>query len=452
MDKSQIVKYYQDPDVRLRLAEYCGFCPPEHPYFSSTYIVGSGKSLLDLGYERSYHCFNNDNFERILDYGLDIFRSKMDQENTLFVFDVKYFNKSSPALVYYNPDYCFLKLEPLYQLICETLFEFGIEFLTLMTEQGYNFVFQVHRSSPQFNSLCKLGELPSSLPEKYDGKNRTGRIVPLDLALAFEGMGRLQEYLCHRIMQRWDFSYLPLYFSDIIPTDSGSGFEGAALDITAFADPLYMRDVRLPFSTHQKGSFVQMVLPRNALHLDFLLSSRRDFLNSSFLARQLSCNIPYSHEGIGILIQEYKESKLFALHQEWDSVEQDPPVYWDRGYLAFDPENLPPCVAQSLEFPHPLLLQPTHLLNLTRALLFEGWHAKHIAGLVRSKYETTEVLKDGWVLYDPSSRADFWIRIFSCLIQDELDNFSDYSCISLQNRGLCPKPWCGINLSRLITG
>jgi len=64
-------------------------------------------------------------------------------------------------------------------------------------------------------------------------------------------------------------------------------------------------------------------------------------------------------------------------------------------------------------FPNDLLLKPTGIRNVTECLLERGWHPRHIAGLIRSKFERDYDWGRQWIDYSPAMRADFYVRIFS---------------------------------------
>jgi hypothetical protein len=64
-------------------------------------------------------------------------------------------------------------------------------------------------------------------------------------------------------------------------------------------------------------------------------------------------------------------------------------------------------------FPNDLLLKPAGIRNVTECLLERGWHPRHIAGLIRSKFERDYDWRGQWIDYSPAMRADFYVRIFS---------------------------------------
>jgi hypothetical protein len=73
-------------------------------------------------------------------------------------------------------------------------------------------------------------------------------------------------------------------------------------------------------------------------------------------------------------------------------------------------------VEDLLLWPNDRLLKPAGIQLVTRVLLADGWHPRHIAGLIRSKFENPIF---GWGVdwhdYEPSTRADFYTRLFAGL-------------------------------------
>jgi hypothetical protein len=99
-----------------------------------------------------------------------------------------------------------------------------------------------------------------------------------------------------------------------------------------------------------------------------------------------------------------------------------------------------------LEHPNDHLLKPTNFQTLTRVLLKLNWHPKHIAGLVRSKYERDYGWGDTWYKYDAASRANFYVRIYSDLVLTGVDKEEDLNCLSHYEKGYCWRPNCGFKL------
>ena len=51
--------------------------------------------------------------------------------------------------------------------------------------------------------------------------------------------------------------------------------------------------------------------------------------------------------------------------------------------------------------------------RVAAALLDRGWHPRHIAGLIRSKFERDHGWGAEWKDYSPAQRADYYTRIFA---------------------------------------
>ena len=242
---------------------------------------------------------------------------------------------------------------------------------------------------------------------------------------------------------------------------SKRGREAISVDLSMYGDPIHMRDVRTAFSTHQKHKVmrhkvgdeiarnipVQTCIPTGELSLKDRLEMRRHFqLTSEWAAASGPMKIPSANAGFLNLIDEYRKSRLFEFHRYFDSTEHDPWNVWPRTYDKFDLRTIPPCVAFALQQPNPHLLKPTNLQALTRTLMGIGWHPKHIAGLVRSKFERPYGWEGGWQKYDATTRADFYIRLFAGQIWTGLDQHLDHNCISHQQKGYCLRPFCGYSL------
>ena len=114
------IEYYATPQVRERIAEYCGGESAEPLSFTAEYLVGYGAYLKE-SQQKEFESSDVSGFHWILDHGLDIFRSLWDKESTVAVLDVEYYNIDYPGEIYYDPYACFLKIEPLYEAIQKKL-------------------------------------------------------------------------------------------------------------------------------------------------------------------------------------------------------------------------------------------------------------------------------------------------------------------------------------------
>jgi hypothetical protein len=171
-------------------------------------------------------------------------------------------------------------------------------------------------------------------------------------------------------------------------------------------------------------------------------------------AGRVSTSIPEQHKGFSNLIAEYQSSALYDFHREFDAVEQDDTSTWPQGYDRFDLESIPPCVAQAFRCPNPLLLQPTNLRAIVGTFMAIGWHPKHIAGMIYSKYMRDYGWEVNFRCYNANRWANVWVRIYAGMILGNIDGLLDFNCTSQQEKGEawmgmqhCPSPGCGFNLA-----
>ncbi|MHB9155308.1 MAG: hypothetical protein ACYC5N_06385 [Endomicrobiales bacterium] len=456
-------QFYQSEAVQQRLAEYCGGNPLDPESFSTEYLSGVSETLKqDRFSEEYFFSASRSSFFWLLEHGVDLFRAVWDRTSTLGVLDMEYFNLVYPAEAYFNPGEVFTSLEPIYRRIEKVFRRFSLHPLPIMTGQGYHFSFRIDFSSPVHAQLVALGKLEQTLVGKYSAPSgsRT-RPVPLSVGLAFDGMGRIMEYFAHLLLRelRTGYKGMPVVCTDL---SVGKAREAIALDLSMYADPVYTRDVRCPFSTYQKHKVLQekfgyraasevpvfVTLPRNGHHpLSGYLEMRRDFAASQRYAAEVETRVPEGSEGFRKLIKSYRASRLFRFHKYFDAAEHDDPGRWPETYDRLELDRLPPCVAHCLQYPNDNLLKPTNIQALTRVLMRRGWHPKHIAGLVRSKLERDFGWGTQWFRYDASARANYYVRLFSGLILCGVDEEEDLNCLSHAEKGYCLRPGCGHNLA-----
>lgn len=451
------------------MAEYCGAEMAVPELFTAEYLSGVGEPLAANGHTDEYF-FSTlpDSFFWLFEQNADIFRSVWDRNSMLGIIDMEYFNLTYPAEAYFNPKRTFNAIEPIYKRIKKILRKFGITSLAIMTGQGYHFSFRVDSLSPIYLQLISLGKLGETLVSKYRSPHGTRpKKVPMNAGLAFDGMGRLLEYLTHLVLlDLWgNYAGIPVVCTDV---SVGKSREAIAIDLSMYADPLHTRDIRCPFSTYQKHRIykekfgaraaeevpVFVTLPRiSSKSLSKLLKMRFDFSECQKYASEVKTIIPESSAGVARLIRSYRASKLFQFHEYFDSAKHDPPQIWQNTYDRFDLGILPPCAAHCLYFPNDNLLKPTNIQTLTRILIKLGWHPNHIAGLIRSKLERNFGWGSQWHKYDTAARAGFYVRLFSGLIAAGIDNEEDLNCFSHREKGYCLQKDCFRNLAdhRLIS-
>ena len=452
--------YYLHDAVRARVREFCG-----GKKFTCEYLVGFGEFLVRQGYRRPLRLTGEDGLPGLMDEGLDLFRSVWDRESTLAVWDVEYFNLDTWAGLYGDQLPYFELMEPTYRAIEGLLKGYGIPHLNDTTASGYHFISRIPFDSPVHARLEAIGAPEKSLMEKYarvpGGDNKRMRPLPERDAKGYSGIGRLMEFLCHRVIEKsHGRGPLPVMISDVATVRTPRGREGMNLDITQYADPLFMRDIRTSFSTHQKHKVyvgrvgeelarelpVYATVPRGTLSCTELLEIRRNLNRAAEYAEKVSSVIPDAARGWGKVIDDYLDSSLYAFHKEFDSVEHEPSWKWPETYWKLDLGSIPPCAAQAIRNSSWGLVTPTSIQTVCRTLMSCGWHPKHIGGLIRSHYEQPLDWGNDWSKYHAETRANFWARVYCGLIATGLDPLDDFNCVSQQEKGFCPSPWCGFNL------
>jgi hypothetical protein len=161
------------------------------------------------------------------------------------------------------------------------------------------------------------------------------------------------------------------------------------------------------------------------------------------LARRASVQIPEQSRGMEDLIASYRASALASFHDRFYQDEHDPPEVWPQTYDRIPLDPLPACARRLLEQPNDWLLKPAGIQLLVRVLLSMGWSPRHIAGLIRSKYERDYGWGATWHQYDAATRADFYVRLFAGLIATGLDRLDDFNCLATRGKGYCCNASCG---------
>lgn len=490
-----IIHYYRNPAILTRILEFLGV-PPElltdlstsidlsRPLTDSIklkellcaatteYISVYGHRLLETNH-RDHASMKPFKLGWTLDNGLDIHRSIWDRENALGVLDVEYFSKSFPGEPYLAPERAFGLMEPVYQGILAVFKSYGLAPLAVTTGQGYNFDVLVSKDSPAFYSLASLGHVEDMLKYDYSHPSpKRGRAVPEEDARAFDAMGKLFEFLCHRILTEVSTCTppIPVVIGDVVCGNEKR--EAISLDLSLYTNPLHTRSLRCPFSAYSKhmlrGDVLGDIVARRVgslfsvprklrdaeLPLTRILDTRTSAEKAARWAKKVATYIPDQPKGMPGLIREYEESRLHAFHLEYDDARQDNASGWLQGYDRFDLISIPPCGAQPLHCPNPLLLQPTNLRTIVRVLMAIGWHPKHIAGLIYSKYARNFGWDVNFRRYDANRWANVWVRIYAGMIITGVDQLLDLNCISQQEKGgawmgmrYCPAPDCGCNLA-----
>lgn len=433
--------------IHERIAEYLGASETEEP--TTVFITKCDTPDTSCKLEPTA-------LGQLLQEESAIARSLWDRKFLLFHLDIDYVNFDDPARAFFDPRHAFRVQKAVEVATEELLREFDIPALHLISGRGHHFVWQIAQSSSVFAMLAALGNVSPELQARYAQPcSPRGEVITAPLYLAYSGLGKVAEYLAHLIKVRaTQSSSVPVVLTAIAVEPGEEGREAVSLDISEYADPLQLRVVRIPFTLYSKGHQLEFyrshscdkgIPPRAVLPL-FELSTEQALVAMTEkdsvieLARRAPVHIPISESGTENLIKSYLTSSLYRCHEWFYSEEHDPYFRWRETYDLFDINLLPPCAQRTLRNPNPALVIPAGIELLTRSLLALGWHPRHIAGLIRSKYERDFGWGSYWFNYDAALRADFYVRIVTGLFYTGIDNLRDYNSESTIQKGLASQP------------
>lgn len=400
--------------------------------------------------------------EGCLQQQLDIGRSMWDRRSLIADLDIEYVNFDNPAEAYLEPDRVFRLQRPIVRAILETLEEQGIQPLHLLSGRGHHFLWQIRRNSSAFRQLADHGHVPAPLRNcNAQPHPPHGRAIDPQLAAAYAGLGQLAEFIAHRVLDRAAGQCeIPIALTAVEAGPGDRGREVLSIDISEYGDPLHTRGIRVPFNVYLKAQQQRhlvglevaeslpplFVIPIDGLSEHDGLRLMRDPLAVRELARRTSVRIPDQSVGMENLIAAYARSSLARFHEWFYAAEHDSPETWPNTYDRAPLDSLPPCVRIVLEEPNDRLLKPAGIQHVVRVLCAQGWHPRHIAGVIRSKYERDFGWGDMFYRHNACSRADFYARLFSGLLATGHDQLLDFNCHATQEKHFCPTSECNCNL------
>jgi len=454
MTVQERIDYYRNRNVRDRIGEFLGGDLSHVP--TCRYIVAGDELAQYVDHPQPVTTLKSS-----LDQGLEIGRSLWDETSLIADFDMEYVNFDHPAEAFIEPERTFELLQPVANEIECTLSDYEIPALRLLSGRGHHFVWRIRRGSTEFNRLVQLGRGPEEpwQPEEQPDLVQ-GPQVPGDLVRAFSGLGLLMEFLAHRIKQKAaPRSAIPVELTALEVGPSACGREMISIDISEYGDPLSRRTMRAAFSVYLKPWQQRWLFdPQTLEHLPAMfvvplgdqswregLRAMRNPAVATELATKSSIRIPDATTSLRRLINDYETSKNGQFHRWFYSEEQYQPSQWEETYDRLLLDLLPACARMILEQPNDLLLRPGHIRRLVRVMLALGWHPRHIAGLIHSKYGRPF----GWTQfegYDRGMRADFYTRIFAGAFVTGYDDLVDFNCVSAQEQKTCSLSNCGFNL------
>lgn len=448
-----VADYYRIPIVRRRIREYCG--GRDGGELTCVFLSGLAAGT-DETWDHSPR-YPPASLDTLLNDAADISRSTWDSRDLLVHLDMDYQHADRPEEAFDHPADAFLKMERARKALQQLLSEFDLPLLSVMTGRGYHFTGRVPLASPVVARLSALAPVPAWLATAPGRRLpwTTARITE-EQARAYTGASLVIEYLSHRtIRASARDSVIPVVVNGTVVGPGAHGRECTSLDFTYAGDPLDIRHMRVAFSAyqthcarHERDSGADalrlpvIAVPVGSRSLEDMLDRARHPVAAAALAADVSAEIPVVTKGAANLLEAYLASPLAAFHREFYAGEADPPSRWSTTYDRLDLASLLPCVNAPLASPNDLLLKPEHVQHVTRYFLSEGWHPRHIAGLVHSRYAKDFQWADRWTRMDAQTRAEFDVRVFAGMVATGLDEGTDFNCRSAQEKGLCPGSVC----------
>lgn len=411
-------EFYRHSAIRSRILEFLGGETPAEA--TCEFITADG-----IGHPVRAPRNPCELFDR-LEEGGDICRSLWDRKSLIAHLDVEYVNFDFPAEPYLDPARTFLMQEPTAKAILRILNYHGIHPLHVLSGRGHHFAWRIERTSTVFRTLADMGKR-AFIGDLFPSSPRDGQDYEM-LAHAFAGLGLVMEFLGRLVIElAKSDSEIPIELTAVEVPPSARGREMISIDLSEYGDPLFTRTVRVPFSAYLKpwqqlyavgSNNISKIgpiifVPVDGLDIRQAMVVMHDPELATQLAERISTRIPDETFGSASLIRQYRSSALRRYHEYFYSSMHDPAESWPRTYDRAPLGDLPIEVRNALLFPNDLLLKPTGIRSVTTCLLRKGWHPRHIAGLIRSKFERDYDWGGQWIDYSPAMRADFYVRIFS---------------------------------------
>ncbi len=439
---------YANSIVRKRLIEFLGGDTLET--VTAVYIAQFDGRQYDPNVLRP-----PEDVDYFLSRDLDIARSLADTSSLLFHLDVEYVNFDSPAEAFLNPTRAFQLQEPAIREIETLLVEWGIKPLHMITGQGHHFVWRISRETALAGciaALCPTPELLDDCEQRVPSALRP--MIDRDAHRSFAAISLIMEYVAHRVKAAAEpLSGCPVEITAVqVGPCASKQREIISIDVSEYGDPLHTRMVRMPFTNYRKpwvhgfarghgleGKIPQFrTIPLHEMDIQLALQVRQINTEVIDLARRASVQIPEQSDGTARLLKDYLTSHLRSFHERFYADTHDPKERWQETYDRTPMHLFPACARHVVTWPNDLLLKPAGMQLVTRCLLAAGWHPRHIAGFIRSKFENSSFHWGvNWADYVPAIRADFFTRLFAGLYETGLDRLIDFNCTSTREKGFC---------------
>ena len=426
LNSTKIRGYYATPEVRARMIESLGGRRLDE---ATCYYIGRCFDTIRPGFTMR----PPGDLDLFLRNQWDVARSLWDRKWLFADVDIEYVNFEFPAEPFLDSERCFALQEPVRRALDGIFAAAGMQPLHTLSGRGHHYGWNIDPNSPAFASLARIGRVPTSLQRMYAAPQPPdSEPVGATLGKVFAGLGLVIEYVSHCILEEAQ----PQCPIPIVPeaVDMGPqerGREIIVLDISEYGDPLHTRAVRMPFSIYLKPWMhaemltpeiegripIMVMVPSQGQETEQILPLMRDLEKAGQWASQVSCLFPDCSPGMEQLIAQYLHSELRRFHDEYYSVEPEPPDQWPLTYDRVSLEGLPAAARYALDHPNEALLKPDFVRPLVAALLDRGWAPRHIAGLIQSRYERDYGWLNLWYVYDALTRADYHVRVLAGMMR-----------------------------------
>jgi hypothetical protein len=452
---AEVRNFYHHPKVKETLWRF---------FEGAEYAVGFGRYLTDRKWKLPKVVPVRE-LDSLCDMGLDLFRPLRDREDRvlLVVMDYEFYTLDDLYFLYNHQLDVFRRIYQISDFIDAGFRRYGIQTITDMTASGGHVLSQIPRDSESFRQISALGFVEPSVRNKYDisihndpNEIKRKRPVPIELGLAYNGLGKLLEFFCHGIIQkaRGQIDY-PITFCDAASGDIQHPRKGFSLDLSQYCDPIFMRVIRSVASAHQKHLLRHLMsrppaidIIRNQQPVEELVETMWNIKLARTFFEQHQVETPCSAEGWPGLIQDYRNSRLAQVHQDFDARETPADELLQ---LRERLRHIPPCIQNMLQAPNPEMLKPTNIQFLTKLVKRFGFHAKAAADFIiahyrNSAYNWHENNNCVWHKYDPYSRANTYVRFYHGLLECGIDGYQDMRCEVHKRKGFCPVDICEFQL------
>ncbi len=442
----QVKEYYKKSVVRDRIHEFT---------IGAVFYITSGRGIG--GYKRPKK------LSHVLDNGWDLSRSLRDYYSNIFSIDLEAVHTKFEKSFSDNPLEVLKDNELTYNTLTNILDSAEIKYMSMLTGKGTHIITKVEKDSELQKKLILLGD---KTPETVISKSELiafeysrDKKEEVNAMKTYYALGKITHYLETIIRERMKSDNI----HNLVSTDFKGFYEKIRIiDRTSFGDPLFRRSDRVLGSSHQKAIisganadngkvFITLPLMRD-MKIEELLEIREDYKNgyssAAALLEDYTDSMPHINlENFLFLLDGYLKSDIKKFHDLFENhkpTDIQSTATYENIYNLLVENYSPGCVFQCLKSEYhntsagELLKNPNWVLLISGVLVSLGVHPKHIATVIRSRYENE---KSGlWhefgrpTSYDANLRAQYWAQT---ALEPLLTGNLKINCGWAQTVGMC---------------